>query len=198
MVVALLALGVLWQQGYFSSDRMVVAVANETITRKDIGLSFTYPSGETAFSLVESPATTTGTLLQAYVMMPTNEYFELQASDEAREAPPAMSIFVFADDEATTTTTGTSTVRLDRSTRLQNWATRNDSFTSFTRPLAAPEITEIDGVEALHYRADGLYQQDVYLVSYQGNIYMFVTQFNTETDLTYTTFQELIASVSFD
>jgi hypothetical protein len=184
--------------GDYAKDQTVVAVAKETINRPDLGLSFSYPSGEEAFSMVESMATTTGSLLQAFVMMPSQEYFDFQESKEARETPAAMSVFVFKDDQATTTTTGTTTVRIDRSQRLISWATDNTNFTSYTRPLTPPVVTEIDGVEALHYRADGLYQQDVYLVSYQGNIYMFVTQFNAETDLTYTTFQELISSVSFD
>lgn len=197
-IAVLLVVGVLWQQGSFSKDTMVVAVAQETIDRPDLGLSFSYPSGEEAFSMVESVATTTGNVLQAFVMMPSQEYFEFQANDKARETPPAMSVFVFKDDSATSTMMGTTTVRFDRSERLRSWATTNTAFTSFTRPLAAPEVTEIDGVEALHYRADGLYQQDIYLASYQGRIYMFFAQFNSETDLTYTTFQDLIASVSFN
>jgi hypothetical protein len=182
--------------GQLNQDKTVAVVITETIRRPDLGLTFSYPSGDDAFSMVESFPTTTGTMLQAFVMMPTAEYVAFQASDEAREAPAAMSIFVFTDNQATTT--GTSTERISRSERLRNWATENTSFTSFTQPLTPPEVTEIDGVEALHYRADGLYSQDIYLLSYKGRIYMFVTQFNAETDLTYTTFQELIASVSFD
>ncbi|MBY0309753.1 hypothetical protein K2Q16_01255 [Patescibacteria group bacterium] len=195
LVVGIVGFGL---YGEYAKDQAVVAVAIEKIDRPDLGFSFTYPSGEEAFSMIQSMATSTGSMLQAYVMMPTEEYFALEESKDARETPAAMSVFVFTDDQATTTTTGTTTVRLDRSERLVNWATANDSFTSFTRPLSPPEQTEIDGVDALHYRADGLYPQDIYLVSYKNRIYMFVTQFNAETDLTYTTFQELIASVSFD
>ena len=58
-------------------------------------------------------------------------------------------------------------------------------------------MVEIDGIKALHYQADGLYQQDVYLVSYKDRVYMFVGQYNDMTEVTYTSFQELIKSISF-
>lgn len=181
--------------GQYAKDQMVVAVAKERIERPEISLAFSYPSGEDAFSMVESAATSS-TMLQAFVMMPTKEYFDLQESEEARETPPAMSVFVFADSGATTS--ATSGESLSRVVRLQNWATENTSFTSYVSATTPPEMVEIDGVNAIHYRADGLYQQDIYLASYQSRIYMFVAQFNEPTDLTFTTFQELIASVTFE
>lgn len=200
LVGALIIVGIAGYVVYtrYAEDQTVVAVALETIDRPDLNLSFAYPSGEEAFSMAESLATSSGDVLQAFVMMPTKEYFDFQESGDERETPAAMSVFVFNDDGATTTTVGTTTVRIDRSERLRNWATENAAFTSFTRPLSPPVVTEIDGVEALHYRADGLFQQDIYLASYQGRIYLFAVQFNAETDLIFTTFQELIASVSFN
>ena len=89
-------------------------------------------------------------------------------------------------------------VSLDRVTRLQNWAIDNDILTSFTKAKATPDIIELDGTKALHYQADGLYQQDIYLVSYKNRAYMFVGQYDAPSDITKTAFDELIGTVTFE
>lgn len=179
----------------YQLDQAAEAVVKETVTNDELGLSFMYPTGETGFTLIEPPAGENG-LLKAYLMMPTKAYQDLQASDDARETPASISVLIFTLDEETLV--GTSTERADRITRLQNWAIDNTSLTSFTTPKATPEIVEMDGLKAFHYQADGLYQQDIYLASYRGQVYMFATQYNEESDMTFTAFQELIASASFN
>jgi hypothetical protein len=206
LALVLVVGGGFWAYTTYQDNQMVVAIVNETIVRPELGISFTYPSGEAAFALIESPATADRTLLGAFVMVPTGEYLEFQQSTEAREAPPAMSVFVFADTSADAeasstpvTTTGTSTTdRPDRMTRLKNWAAENTALTSYALATTPAEEIEIDGLKTLHYRADGLYQQDIYLASYRSRIYIFVGQFNDEADITYTAFQTLMSTVVFE
>jgi hypothetical protein len=167
LVIAWFGVGsTLWQ------DRTVVAVTNETIARPEVTLSFTYPSGETAFSLAESVATSSGEVLAGYVLMPSDEYRAFtERGEEVRETPAAISVFVFSmEGVATSTETASGTVRLERLERLAAWATERDAITSFTRAQAPPEVVEIDGVNAYRYRADGLYQQEIYLASYQNRL----------------------------
>lgn len=167
---------------------------NQVVTNAEVGISFTYPGGEEGLSIIEPPVEENG-MIEAYILMPTTDFRDLQNNTEAGEAPASISVFVFELDD----TEGTTTVeRPDRITRLQNWAIDNTTLTSFSTPKATPEIIEIDGLKAFHYQAEGVYQQDIYLATYRGLVYMLAGQYNEESDVTYRAFQELIASVSFN
>ena len=170
-------------------------VARETVTNDSVGLSFSYIPGEHGFSLAEPPAGEDG-LLAAYVLVPTKEYEAFKASTDPREAPASITMLVYSLDTATNT--ATSGERIDRITRLQNWAIDNSTLTSFNQAKATPDIIEVDGIKALHYQADGLYQQDIYLVSYKNRAYMLTGQYNDPSDITFTAFQELIGTVSLE
>lgn len=176
-----------------------MAVEQKTVTSEEVGLSFNYPDGEAGFSLLEPPAT--GSIKKSYILIPTPEYAAFQNATEAGETPASISVLVFAleeKSEAEEASTGTSTERESRIARLQNWAMDNNILTSFNTAKATPDIIEIDGVKALHYQADGLYQQDIYLASYKNRVYMFVSQYDAQDDLTIASFPALISSVSFD
>lgn len=166
----------------------------QTVTNEEFGLSFSFLGGDNGFALVEPPAT--DGIKKSFILIPTSEYADFQEATEAREAPASISVFIFTlEDEAET---GSSTERESRVARLQNWAMDNSILTSFNTAKATPDIVEIDGVKALHYQADGLYQQDIYLASYKNRVYMFASQYDGTEDVTITAFGDIISSVSFD
>ena len=171
----------------------------QTVENKALGLTFSYMGGADGFTLVEPPAEQKG-ILKAYLLLPSKAYEAYKAQDTAGEAPAGMNVFVFTleEDSATTTSAATSTARADRMTRLQEWATTNTTITSYAAAKGAPETIEIDGLKTLHYKADGLYKQDIYLASYKNKAFMFVGQYNEESDQTYTEFQKLMQTVSFN
>lgn len=173
------------------------AALQEEVENDAIGLAFSYKGGPDGFTLVEPPAEQKG-ILKAYLLLPTKAYDEYKNMDVPGEAPAGMNIFVFTLDEAATSTTQTGSTTPDRMTRLQDWATTNTTITSFTSARSAPETVEVDGLKMLKYKADGLYQQEIYLGSYQGKAFMFVAQYNEETDMTLTEFQNLMQTVSFN
>lgn len=171
----------------------------QTVTNEEYGLSFAYLVGEAGFSLVEPPVSEG--IKKSYILIPTPEYADFQNSTEARETPASISVLVLLLEEEDTkveTEAGTTTERESRITRLQNWAMDNNILTSFNVAKATPDIIEIDGVKALHYQADGLYQQDIYLASYKNRVYMFTAQYNELDDITIASFPALIESISFD
>jgi hypothetical protein len=166
----------------------------QTVVNKALKLSFSYPGGPDGLSLIEPPMLDNG-VIKAYLLMPTDEYEMFQTTETPKETPAAISVFVFGlEDEEVSS----STQEISRITRLQNWAIDNTSLTSFTNPKTEPEIVELDGLKAFYYKVDGLYQQDIYLASYRGFIYMFAAQYDKESDITFRAFQELITSLSFD
>ncbi len=199
IIAALIAVAVA-ALAYYQFSRTSSDVSNipkETVNNRVVGLSFAYPPTENGFSLVEPPVGENG-LLAAYVLIPTKEYEAYKTSNDVREAPASISVLVYEIDSGTSTVTASGSERVDRVTRLQNWATDNDTLTSYTKAKATPDIVEIDGIKALHYQADGLYQQDIYLISYQNRAYMFTAQFDAPTDITNTAFTEFIESISFE
>ncbi|MBP6924620.1 MAG: hypothetical protein KBC62_01645 [Candidatus Pacebacteria bacterium] len=199
IVIALILAFVGYRQFFGTPGQDPASVEQQTITNEEFGLSFNYPAGEGGFALVEPPAT--GNIKKAYILMPTSDYADFQSADEATETPASISMLVFMledENEEEANQTGTSTERESRITRLQNWAMDNNILTSFNTAKATPDIIEIDGVKALHYQADGLYQQDIYLASYRGRVYMFTAQYNDVDDITITSFPSFIESISFD
>jgi hypothetical protein len=182
--------------GYFYMQSQVVPTLStdiQTVNNKDISLEFVYGGGDTGFTLSQSAAPD-GNLLKAYVLTSTKDYKEFQENKDDRETPPAISAFVYQlEDEVAASTSE----RVERITRLQNWAMDNDALTSISKAKNTPDIVELDGLKALHYQADGLYQQDVYLASYKNRVYMFVGQYDSEKDITYIGFQDFIQKISF-
>lgn len=191
-------------------------VAEATVSRSAVGLSFAYPTGESGLSLIEPPTTANTSLLEAFILMPFADYKKSQSDEPPPETPASISIFVFDEEETSGATltlgtegsdsesvaveqdTASDTPRVGRITRLQNWATDNQNLTSFNQAKNTPEVVEIDGVSTLYFEADGLYQQQIYLAAYKDNIYMFVGQYDSQEDPIYQQFKDLMTKVSFD
>lgn len=181
-------------------NRTVSTVVQEKIERPAVHLEFTFPGGAEAYSFIEpqfNGTATPGAPEAAFIMIDTDEYQAYEQKTSNGETPPTMSILVFpepAENIAATATTGES---VDRMTRLRNWAEANTVLTAYTNAKKAPEEVEIDGVKLLHYQADGLYPQDIYIALHRGKFYLFVGQYDGEGDARYTDFQNLMATVSF-
>jgi hypothetical protein len=157
-------------------------------------MSFTYPGGPDGYELVES--NTSDSFLQSYVMVERSAWEAFQAA-AGEVAPPTMSIFIYQqpDEEADTLE---REPRPGRISRLQSWAQANAGLTAFDQIYGTPEVVEIDGVKALEYTTDGIYQQSIYLSSYRGTIYMFLGQYNRPTDVIKQDFENLMQTVRFD
>ena len=193
VIVGLLLAGYFWYKTHPGSDT-TIPTTTEMVNSKDFNISFSYPVGDNGLSLIEPP-NENQKFLKAYIMMPAASYESFIKNKMTGEAPASVSVFIFKLDDVVASSTAEEPNRI---TRLQNWAKDNGTFTSFSLAENTPDIFDIDGVNALHYRADGLYQQDIYLASYHGYVYMFVGQYDAETDITFTALQQLIASVAFD
>jgi hypothetical protein len=191
-VVVVVALVVTYQ--LYISRKSVLPnepTTTQTVTNKEFAFSFAYPKGSADFTLLEPNGSDKG-ILKSYIMMPAADFESYKNS--GGEAPAGMNVFVMSLGDKNASSSETDT----RITELQNWAADNSTLSSIKQAKNTPDIVAIDGIKALHYEADGLYKQDIYLVSYRGHVYMFVGQYDKQTDPTYTAFQTLIKSVSFE
>ena len=192
VVVLFIIAYVLWGKTWLENKTQSVVVY-ETASNSELSIAFTYPSGDAGYSIVEPPVE--GNLQDAWIMMDAQAYIDYQNA-EASDAPASMSVFVFKlPDEASV---AENEERAGRITRLQNWATENKNITYIDRAYGTPEIVEIDGVKALKYDTTGLFEQSIYLASYQSNVYMFVGQYDRPTDDIKQDFEVLMASVKFE
>lgn len=192
VVVLFIIAYVLWGRTWLENKTQSVVVY-ETASNPELSIAFTYPSGDAGYSIVEPPVE--GNLQDAWIMMDTQAYIDYQNA-EASDAPASMSVFVFKlPDEVEETD---PVERAGRITRLQNWANENKNITYIDRAYGTPEIVEIDGVKALKYDTTGLFEQSIYLASYQSNVYMFVGQYDRPTDDIKQDFEALMASVKFE
>ncbi len=208
-IVAVITVIILGAVYYFfgppSNDRTVVTNTTETITNEDLNFSFSYESGETALSSMETVPEQFGssTLQKMYMLMETKElesFNQAKATGEIREAPPAISVLVF--NKATTTeataTSSTATSTDSSIERVKQWAKENNQFTNINLATSDIEETEIDGASAIHYQTDGLYKQDVYVARYGKKMYLFVGQYFSEDDYMQNAFKKVIESVLFE
>lgn len=206
-VVAAIAVIIILGSAYYffnisSRDKTVVTDTIETVTNKDLNFSFTFESGATALSSMETTPEQFGDpfLKKMYMLMETKEleiFDKAKESGEEREAPPAISVLVFergpVNEELASSSEDLSAIE-----RITQWAKDNSQFTSINLATNNIEEVEIDGVKAIHYQADGLYRQDVYVLRYGKNMYLFVGQSLAEGDYMSKAFQKVIASVLFD
>lgn len=202
IILAALSAAVLAGGVYFYFSHEATAPTTEatttTIERPELDFSFQYPTGSQGLVLVEPPTTENTAMRGAFILMPEIDYAAYQAGDTT-ESPASMSIFVFAEADSDQVEENVAdTERPGRITRLQTWAAENENLTSFSRAKATPEVVDLDGLSALKYEADGLYQQQIYLAGYKGNIYMFVGQYNDPADAIYEQFKTLMTTVSFN
>lgn len=171
-------------------NRTESVVVYQLAQNEQLEIQFSYPSGEDGYSMIEPPVE--APMLDAWILMSTPEYISFQGG-ESTETPASMSVFVFSLPDDTS-----EGEQVGRITRLQNWAQSNSGITAYDRIYGTPDVVEIDGVKALEYTTDGLYQQTVYLASYRSRVYMFVGQYDRPTDAIKSDFETLIQSVHFE
>ncbi len=168
-----------------------------TVVDDTYGISFSFPEGEDAFTLIEPPVNQAG-IQKSYILLPTKAYIDYQQSDNIAEAPAGINVFILTMEEEGNIENATTAERADRMTRLKDWAMRFDGLTQYSQKKAEPEEIEIDGLKTLKYQTEGLYQQTIYLATYKDNVYMLVGQYTEQSDITYTTFEQLLKTISFN
>lgn len=178
---------------YFTKQSIEATLVQEVVHADDVSLSFSYPSGDAGYALVEPP--TNDLIKKSFILMEAGEYVKVHNGNMGDDAPSTVSILVFSQSEDYTTVEGEDSGRI---AKLQNWAAKNDSLTQFSRLENTPDIVELDGVKALHYTASGAYEQDIYLASYRDKIYMFTGQYEDSDDDIHKMFETLMKTVVFE
>ena len=203
ILIALLGIVLVGIVGYFQvlkpqvENRTVEVATAMPIANNEVPLAFSYTSGVDALAMVEPPVSSTSPngLKKVYLLFDNQAYVEYSSDGSDVSLPPAISIFAVSYASSTTVA---PIEGADRLTKLRTWAQQNPQFSAWTIKSSEVEEVEVDGASAIRYQASGTYEQEVYVVFYQDNIYVFAGQFEQDSDLIRTSFQELINSVIFE
>ncbi|NQV88738.1 MAG: hypothetical protein HQ488_00240 [Parcubacteria group bacterium] len=147
---------------------------------EELGLTFSYQSGEDGYLLIEPPNSTQEheELVKAFILMKTSEYKELQGA-EGGEGPPTMNVTVFKPTER----------------HVAFWLENNFGYTGYE---GEREPFVVDGVTGLSYETDGLYRGKTVAVLYGDFLYLFTASYHEQDDGRLDAFTEFLATVQFD
>ena len=181
----------------------------EKVLSEEYAFEFTYESGDEGLALFE-PEVSGEPLKAAYILMLTPDFVQVRnaGTNAAGETPPTISMFVFTKPDykpiaqpravdGETSTPGTQEPPLSRLDEVRKWAEQNQELTGYASATTEAKETEIDGVKAITYETEGLYNQEVYIASYQKNIYLFLGQFDSKDDPIYEKYQQVLERISF-
>ncbi len=140
LILIIVGVGFTVVRPWFQSRTVPVTVM-EVIERPELNFSFTFPSGEDAYSYLEPQfdATATSGPRAGFIMLPTDDYQTYQADGFVGEAPPSISIFVYEEKEEPLPPGVTSTPSVDRMVKIRTWAEANSGITSYNLAQTPPE-----------------------------------------------------------
>lgn len=170
-------------------NRTVVVTAQVPVVSTAAPLQFKFPSGPDALALIEPPTgdvVETG-IKEVYLLMDNKEYLDF--SKEGGVPPATISMFVLPYVEVV------ETDGLKRAEKLQAWAVANPQFSSWGAATTELQSVEIDGVQAITYKTESVYKQDVYVALHNDDIYVFTGQYEKEGDDMQKMFTGILAEV---
>lgn len=156
----------------------------ETVTSDEYGIVFAYRITPDGYVLIEESRQSGDlqTLLYSYRLIAKDEYEDLQAQREIREAPPIISITIYLKQS------GVSAADLESG--IMDYVARDLRITE-------PSVFELGEETGVQYRADGLYASDVVLFTSDEYLYRIEGEFTTEEDMVYHDFLDLVETITF-
>lgn len=154
----------------------------------EMGLKFEYKSGLGGYRLDQIPVSVDNNSkitkpIRTYRLMLESDYEEMEGSDIPREGPPVIMVSVFSNP-------------LKQS--VSQWVYANPGYSNLDLLVGEVNLEAVlSGMSAVSYKINGLYQTDVVVASYAGNIYLFSGSYLEENSQIKQDFQTFLASVEF-
>lgn len=155
----------------------------EQYSDNDLGFHFAHRVDPAPTVIVPLPVgeETDVQVLESILMIDQGEYEALNNSTQPREAPPAISLRVYAGEAAS----------------LESWVETYPQQSLALLRTGDMERVTIGTVPALRYLADGLYQNDVVVLAHNGNTFVFVGSFDGIESVQRRDFLTLLDSLTF-
>lgn len=120
-------------------------------------------------------------LQKIYVLMLKKDYEELMASTDAREGPPAITMYIFENRQ---------------NMFPSQWAQNHQLYTNLNDDTRTTDVV-VGGANAIRYMTDGLYQAENVVVAHGGYVYLFSGAYLAEDSLIRNDFKKLVNDVRF-
>lgn len=158
----------------------LVDATQTTYQLNEEGLSFKYDNSQSGYELQEVPTVDSEKIRD--IRFISYENLESEKHSPATEAYPEIRLSIYRN--------------LDN-TNLSDWIKSNPDKSNVSMIINNPEKELVSGATAFHYRTDGLYATDVYVISQNNLIYMASGSFIEESSKIHTDFKNWVSSFVF-
>ncbi|MEX0918014.1 MAG: hypothetical protein WDZ93_02570 [Candidatus Paceibacterota bacterium] len=204
IVLLIVAAGVVWYAWDRTDDpqRYEIPGVPQQVTGEAQNLEFTYYAGMEGYTLLESPegaALGDPALVKAYTLVDSVRYDAAEGVAAVGSQMPAITILVFDEPEAATTTepaTGTTTEEAPKPT-LREWAEARSGYTAYGLRIGEPEDARVDNVAAIRFTANGPFTSETYVLEYRGKHYVIIGQYEDEESEIRAAFKKLLTQIYF-
>ena len=153
----------------------------EEFSSDALGLSFNYHGGESGYVLLTPEGDDDPDLLEAIVLMDTQEYEILMQDTGAREGPPSINVLVFDNIQ---------------NASAEEWV-KQEGFANYLEEVANSRVQTVDGIEGFAYHTTGLFEGEAVAVAHEGKLYFFTGNYFSPEDQIVLDFQDVLNSVEF-
>lgn len=146
------------------------------------GYEFAYRKSPDGYTSLEDTTSSHGDFVAGVVLYDAREYEQLLASEEAREAPPALRVRVYHNPE-----------KLQASV----WMLRHQEEVNYGLKLGEEEEVVVGGARAVRFHTDGLFTTDTYVVAHGQHVYVLMGDYFDAASPIRQDFKNLVASFTF-
>jgi hypothetical protein len=158
----------------------------EKYKNPDMRVSFEYRVSPDGYTLIYSPMqfgnVASGGIEYSHIeLFNTVEYTEFTNSTDAREGPRSISIRAYEAD----------------TTSLREWVMAHPESSQYASIRDTIQNTTIGSIPAIHYIANGLYNDEVYVLKYKNKIYIIEGMYDDVADQIYIDYKNILKNIQF-
>lgn len=146
------------------------------------GYEFNYRKGPDGYITLEDNGSTHNDFVTGLMLVNSSEYDELLLSKDAREGLPALRLRIYENPEKHFATI---------------WVQNNQSEVNYQLKLGEESEAVVGGANAVHYKADGLYTTDIYVIAHDSRIYVLMGDYFDINSTIRQDFNDLVKSFTF-
>lgn len=162
-----------------ASDKLMVT---GQVLDTTFGYEFSYRKGPDGYITLEDNESIHPDFVTGVRLFNSTEYNELISSNDVREGLPAMRLRMYENPK-----------KLFASV----WVEENQSEVNYQLKQGEESEAVVGGANAVHYKADGLFTTDVYVIAYDSRIYVLMGDYLDTDSIIYQDFNDLVNSFTF-
>lgn len=150
----------------------------------DIGLGFSYKKDPNGYTLLDKDILTVAFPgIEKYMTLINGEDYHTLLHDKgSHDGPPFIHFMIFKNAS---------------NLNVADWLKQNGKNVGYVDGKTVTSVESLGGADGLRYKADGLYMQDIVVMSNNYNIYVFSGDYPEESASIRTDFLDLLKTLEF-